>query len=371
MNGHRLRQFRLARGMSLEELAAALGGLVTRQALWKYEQGKAQPGAAVANKLANVLGIKTINLVEEPAIKVEFIAYRKRSSLTKTEKERIESVVCLALEDRVRLQQRLGITNGILLKTKECTISSIADAETVAETVREKWNLGYDAISNVVAVLEDHYIHVVEIDADAKFDGISAKAKGPDGEILAAAVVTNRGMPGERQRLSLAHELAHLLLKFSSDEIDEEAAAYRFGAAFLLPAATLRREVGESRNSISLPELILLKKRFGMSIQAILRRICKDLGIISDAHYTQWCIEINRMGYRKNEPGEIPAEQPQWLTRSVLRAVSEGLMTVDEAKEMSIELDTENATPLTLIQRRAFFKLPLAERQKLLAAQAE
>ena len=370
MNGHRLRQFRLARGMSLEELAAALGGLVTRQALWKYEQGKAQPGAVVANKLAKVLGIKTIDLVAGPALTLEFIAYRKRASLTKTEQERIESFVTLALEDRVRLQQRLGIINGVLLKAKECTIRSVVDAERVADTVRDKWNLGYDAISNVVAVLEDHYIHVIEIDADAKFDGISAVAKAPDGEIIAAVVVTNRGMPGERQRLSLAHELAHLLLKFGDDEIDEEGSAYRFGGAFLLPAPTLRREVGDKRNSVSYTELLLLKKRFGMSMQAILRRM-KDVDIISEAHYKQWCIEISRLGYRKSEPDEMPAEQPQWLTRSVSRAVSEGLMTVEEAKQMSIELETETAAPLTLIQRRAFFKLPLAERQKMLAAQAE
>jgi Zn-dependent peptidase ImmA (M78 family)/DNA-binding XRE family transcriptional regulator len=371
MNGQRLRQLRLARGMSLEELAAALGGLVTRQALWKYEKDKAQPGAVIANKLAKVLGVKTMDLVAEPSISVEFIAYRKRSSLTKTEQERIQTVVALALEDRVRLQQCLGIKNEPLPTAKERTITSDADAERVAEALRKHWNLGADAISNMVAVLEDHQIHVVEIDADSKFDGISAVAKTPDGEIAAAAVVVNRGIPGERQRLSAAHELAHLVLILDPDKVDEEAAAYRFGAAFLMPASTLRRDVGDSRNSLSLPELMLLKKRFGMSIQAILRRLCKDLGIISAAHYTKWCIEISKRGYRKNEPNEMVPEKPLWLTRSVLRAVSEDLMTAEEAKQMSSEIEIETATPLSLIQRRAFFQMPLAERQKMLAAQAE
>ena len=35
----RLKQLRLARGLSLDELAAAMGGIVTKQALSKYELG--------------------------------------------------------------------------------------------------------------------------------------------------------------------------------------------------------------------------------------------------------------------------------------------------------------------------------------------
>lgn len=371
MNGRRLKQLRLARGLSLEDLAAALGGLVSRQGLWKYEHDKAQPSAIIANRIADVVGVKAINLVSEPEIHVEMIAYRKRSSLTKTEMERIASIVSLALEERVRLQDRLGLTNGGQHIPTQYSVKTLADAEAAASDLRKRWSLGKDAIANVVAVLEDHHIHVLEIEADSKFDGISAVARDPKGEVIAAAVVTNRGIPGERQRLNIAHELGHILLRLASDLLDEEAAAFRFAAAFLLPAETLIKEVGVKRRSISFAELLIVKRRFGVSVQAILHRMCKDLEIITEAHYKQWCIEISASGYRKAEPGALEAERPQWLRRNVLRALAEGLMTTDEANAMSIAVEDEVPLQLDTMTRRAFFKLPMAERKRILAAQAE
>lgn len=159
-------------------------------------------------------------------------------------------------------------------------------------------------------------------------------------------------------------------MKIGTDTLDEEAAAFRFGAAFLLPADTLRKEVGPKRSFVSLPELLLLKRRFGVSVQAILHRLCRDLEIITEAHYKQWCIEINMSGFRKMEPAPLEAEEPQWLKRNMLRALAENLMTTDEAASMSITVD-EDRVGLGATTRRAFFKLPIAERQRILAAQAE
>ena len=49
MLGERLRRFRLARGMSLDNLEAAIDGFVSKQALSKYERGKMQPKAMALN----------------------------------------------------------------------------------------------------------------------------------------------------------------------------------------------------------------------------------------------------------------------------------------------------------------------------------
>ena len=55
--------------------------------------------------------------------------------------------------------------------------------------------------------------------------------------------------------------------------VDEEKAAHRFAAAFLAPAECVRSEVGERRSRISIEELLLLKQRFGMSMQACAYRL--------------------------------------------------------------------------------------------------
>jgi Zn-dependent peptidase ImmA (M78 family) len=226
-----------------------------------------------------------------------------------------------------------------------------------------------DPIANVIGMLEDHFVHVIDIDTADGFDGISAVAYDTTQQVIAAAAVTRSGVPGERQRLNLVHELGHLVLSVSSD-VDEEKAAFRFGAAFLAPAESLYQEVGRRRTSVSLEELLLLKQRFGLSLQALLYRL-RDLRIITAYQHKHWCIQINKHGWRRKEPEELPSEQPQWLRQNVLHALAEKLISREEAQNLlkeRISINTEE--PLTLIERRAFMRLPITERNRILAEQA-
>lgn len=367
MNAKRLKQLRLARGLSLDALAAEMGGIITKQALSKYELGKATPSPVVLNKLAAALGIKAAYLWSEPSFSVRFIAYRKGSGLLKGEQKRVESVIIQSLEDRIRLQDLTGESNGALLPIRKLNVRKIADAELAAEKMRESWRIGQAPIANVTDMLEDHLVHVLEVEADEQFDGISAVVLNGEGNIKAAVVVSRPAIAGERQRLNLAHELGHLVLNISK-ETDEEKAAFRFAAAFLAPAESLYKEVGNKRVFIQPEELLILKQRFGISMQALLYRL-HDLGVITDSYYKKWCMDINRLRWKKQEPCELPSERPQWLRRSVLRALGEGFLTKEEAEKMlGAQLKTKE--PLSLIERRSFMKLPLEERRKLLAEQA-
>lgn len=368
MSGERLKQLRLARGLSLEALAAELGGIITKQALSKYEQGKAQPAPRIRTKLAAVLGVKAAHLFSEPDILIRFIAYRKQSRLPKREQERIKSCVGHSLEERVWLQNLIYAENRIRLPVLSFKVTTLEDAEQAAETLRDQWELGLDPIANVTRTLEDNFVHVLDIETQGGFDGISAIAYETEGQAMAAAAVTRSGIAGERQRLNLLHELGHLVLKVA-ETIDEEKAAFRFGAAFLAPAELIYQEVGRHRTSLSLEELMLLKLRFGMSLQAFLFRL-RDLGIINESLHRDWCIWINKQGWRKQEPQELPSEQPQWLRQSVLRALAEKLITHEKAEELLKEIIAPQE-PLSHIERRAFMRLPLAERKRILAEQAE
>ena len=79
---------------------------------------------------------------------------------------------------------------------------------------------------------------------------------------------------------------------------------------------------------------------------------------------------MNKQGWRRQEPGELPNGQPQWLRQNVLRALAEKLITAEKAQELLKELITPEES-LSLIERRAFLRLPIAERSRLLAEQAE
>lgn len=330
LKSQRLRQLRLARGLSLDALAREMGEIVTKQALSKYEQGKAKPSPEVLPKLAKALGVTPDQLLRETSVAIRFIAYRKGSSLTKREQSRVESTVREALEKRVELADITGYHTADV-PLQEFGIHKLEDADKMADNLRELWDIGHGPIANVALLLEDHLVHVIEVEASSKFDGLSAVAYRDNQELAATATITRTGLPGERQRFNLAHELGHQVLKVPT-KIDEELAAFRFAGALLVPADVLRREIGERRTMLRADELLLMKRRFGISIQALLFRL-RDLAIINESHYRHWCREIGRLGWRKTEPQALPTEQPQWLRRVVLRAVAEKSISREEAVE--------------------------------------
>ena len=368
MLGERLKRFRLARGMSLDDLEAAIGGLVSKQALSKYERGKMQPKTTTLNQIAVALGVKSVQLWGEPGYQIEWIAYRKHTRMGKKEQKKLQGLVTEVLEKRVLLQERIGELNNLELPIQDLPVRKLEDAEQAALTLRWKWDLGTAPIAHLVSLLEDHFIHILEVDASETFDGISAVVRDDDKNLLAAAIATRRGTPGDRYRLNMAHELGHLTLKLSRG-IDAEKAAFRFGAAFLVPAEQLYREVGEKRSHIQLEELLYLKRRYGMSIQAILFRL-KDLRVITVSHYKRWCMDINRLGWKKQEPIDMPREKPERFHQLVFRAIAEGLIGEQEAEQLFNDT-LEASPPRSLIGRRAFLELPTGLRRSLLREQAE
>lgn len=368
MIGERLTQIRLAQNLTLDALAEKMGGVITKQALSKYELNQIQPSPLVLTKLSVALGVKTSYFLSPSTISVKFIAYREKTSLPPREKARVQSVVTQCLEDRVRIQTLIGQTKTNATPWNQLSISTLEDAEKQADYLRQLWKLGTSPIRNVIGTLEEHQLCVLSIEADEKFDGISALGYDSTGNILAGAIVSQQDIPGERQRLTVTHELGHLVLKIPNS-IEEEKAAFRFCSAFLAPADQLTKQIGSKRSYIDIAELLIIKKQFGISLQALIRRLF-TLGIISDSYYRRWCIYISKQGWKKHEPDELERETPQWLNRNLTRLVGEGAINREEAEHVlgsSIHIEGSK----TLEKRRAFLKLSVEKRRQLLNDQVK
>ena len=108
MNASRLKAVRLARGLTLDQLSDAMGGLVTKQALSKYERGASAPSPRVLIAMARALGVKAIELTAGPQAEVRVLAFRKRASFSRSAQQTIESKVALDLERRTELQDLVG-----------------------------------------------------------------------------------------------------------------------------------------------------------------------------------------------------------------------------------------------------------------------
>jgi Zn-dependent peptidase ImmA (M78 family)/DNA-binding XRE family transcriptional regulator len=365
---------RAARNLSLEELAVKMGGMVTKQAISKYENGKANPTPTVLAKLADVLGTNASFFFTEPSIKVEFGAYRKSGMLLKKEAGKIKSVIECELENRVKILELLGQADGSKIPIQAFAVESMGDTEKAAEKLREQWELGLEPIRNVTETLENRNICVINVEAGPNFDGITAKAYDQENVLKTVALVTRTGVDVVRQRLNITHELGHLVMKISEkiveeNEENEEKAAFRFGAAFLAPAKKIIEDIGERRSAIQLDELFLLKRRFGLSIQSLIFRLL-ELGIIKESYYWNLFNLINKLGWRKGEPEDWDVESSVWLQKNVLRLFAEGAIDKNTVKRIMVE-NVQFDFPESLIKKQEFIKLPLEKRRKILAEEAE
>ena len=116
-------------------------------------------------------------------------------------------------------------------------------------------------------------------------------------------------------------------------EKDKEHCCHRFAGAFLFPADQVRAEFGaHQRSRIHPQELYNAKKSYGVSMQGIVRRL-KDLDLLSDAGYKQICFFFSTKGWRKDEPGKLPAERPTRFESLAYRALAEELITKSRAAE--------------------------------------
>ncbi|MGV8084236.1 MAG: helix-turn-helix domain-containing protein [Coriobacteriia bacterium] len=365
--GIRLRQYRTARGYTLDELVERMNGLVSKQALSKYEHDRADPRPKVLLALASALDIKASRLLAEPEYRFEPIAYRAFASMPKSERESIESAITLDLENRLSLRDALGMPIEYPFADDRYRVIHVSDAEYAAERLRQAWNLGGEPIANLAEMMESKGVYLIEVEASRQFDGLAMLTTDEHGVPVSCGVALRREVTRSRQRMNLAHEIGHLVMD-TSEGVDTEAAARRFAGAFLYPQQAACTEFGSRRSRVTMDELLAAKQRWGISIQGVLYRL-RDLGIIDGASYTWWCKYINRAGWRAEEPGEEPRERSNWNFAHAHRAAAEGLISRETLAEYVPGLSSR--TVPEDIDRRELRKLPLAERHAQMKAHAE
>ena len=336
MIGHRLKAARFAAGLTLRDLSARINNRVTAQAISKYEHDETMPSSGVLIALATALDVPVDYLASDREMALEAIEFRRKKLTGSREVARIEATVMHLMERYLTVEELLGLPSVAWDKPRAApwpVLHDVTETEHAAQGLRDHWGLGAVPISNLVRLSEDRGIKVVSTELKS-VDGLTANVRRGDG-ITASVIVVNGGHWGERQRFTIAHELGHMVLDVDS-KVDNEAAANRFAGAFLMPADTLRAEIGKCRSSVSWDELLELKRMFGVSLQAIAHR-CKELGIFSNGLFRQLFAEFRRKGWRSppyREPLAMAGEKPRRFERLCFRAVVEGAISEAKAAEL-------------------------------------
>lgn len=332
----RLKSARLMRGYSMEDLSNRLDGLVSKQSISKYEQGRMMPNSQVLVGLSKALDLP-IDYFFRPGIQVKPVTFRGESNLSAHALQQLIHITQDKMERYLQVEELLSLHYHFTNPLSRLKISTYEDVEKAVSLLRQKWMLGQHPILTVYGMLESVHIRLLEIDMgrDAPL-GFSTRVNG---SIPVIVINLSGNDTVERKRFTALHELAHLLLRFepSVDKKSSERLCHRFAGAMLCPAEVGREELGLHRTAISLDEFISLKSLYGISVSALVHR-AKDLNIISEAYYHHIYNETIHANPCEEDWGGYPIpEYTDRFERLLRRAALEQVVSMSRAAELANE----------------------------------
>ena len=325
----RLKNARVMKGYSMDELVAAMGNSLSKMAISKYEKCQLSPSSSVLISLSKALGQPVDYFFRPFTMQIESVKFRKhKSKLAVKQEESIRQNISDMFERYITIEEICNASVKFVSPFKK-PLSSAAQVKEAALKLRNFWNIGNDGIINVIDLLEEHGIKVIEITAPESFDGLSSMVND-----AYPVIVLNKAFSSERKRFTALHELGHLILNFddSVSEKDEETLCNLFANEMLILESMFRRIVGDSRREITYPELRAVQIHFGISCDALMYK-AKTCGIISEPRYKSYCIQKNRNSAFKEriEQSYYPQEESNRFNRLVYNALSNELITISKA----------------------------------------
>lgn len=208
-------------------------------------------------------------------------------------------------------------------------------ASAAAQRLRVYWNVQPGPIRDLTALVESFGILVIPIDfGNAAVDGLSLYEPN---DTLPPMIFLRSSMQTDRWRMTLAHELGHIVLhhhlRIPPDTKDMEDEGFEFAQEFLMPT----RDVSGHLYSLTMPRLAQLKIHWRVSMAALVKRAVA-LGRLSDRHSRRLWIQLGKHGI--NEPVTLDREDARNVKKLVIRHLQElGYTPVDLSRVLHQELD--------------------------------
>ena len=287
----RLRQARELRGLTQTALAQQVH--VHPSAIAQLETGRMQPSPAVLDALGRATGCPPAFFTRPsgPALPLGSLRFRARAAMTARQRRQAwwyaqtlyELMASMAAQTHYPAPRLPWMTG---------------DPPEAAQRTREILGLPPDRpIGPLIRTLERSGVWVLAIPVPLpRRDACSAWAGG-DGATPVLVVAATPA--GDRRQFSVAHEVGHLVLHQVPQGAPHalERQADQFAEAFLLPAAAMREALVPP---ITLTTLADLKARWGVSLQALIRR-AHTLDLITPSQY--WSLSAQLGGTGLADPG--------------------------------------------------------------------
>ena len=328
----RLGQILAARRLSQAQLAALVG--VSPATISKWRSGSQAPERDTLERLASVVNVTPEWFTRAPSTKVSLPLFRSNASAHVAARAMLEARVEWAQDVALALAEFVDYPN-LNLPTRSFTDPDEItpdEIEHAASECRDLWRIGRTAVPDLALAIEGAGVILVREETGvSQIEGLSAWSE----ELRRPLVLLSADKDnGYRSRFDLAHELGHLILHRHIPRPTErerhkqlEQQAHRFAGAFLLPAETFANEV---RAPVTLDDLLLLKRRWGVSVAAMVMRL-RALKIVDDEGAQLLFKRRSARWGVKSEPGDgdRPPERPRLLRRTIDLLVEENVMPLD------------------------------------------
>jgi Zn-dependent peptidase ImmA (M78 family) len=329
--GQRIRNSRVHKGLSMQEVADTIG--VSKQMINKYEQGKSMPTSDKLIALSKLFQQKVDYFFRKQEVIIGEISFRKKNKFGAKKINSLKEEIRIQIENYLFIENICEVSNAFENPLKNNTIQNEQQVKDAVKQIRDYWNIGLDAIHNIIDLLEDNHIKVIEVDDETgSFDGLATIIDGKYHIIVIA-----KAMPIERKRFTIVHELGHLLLPITAfDEKQQEKYCNIFASEMLFSEANVFIEFGRQRSRISFEELKNVQEKYGISISAIVYKL-GETKIMSQDRVKKF---YQRLNLEPSLKEILEKSRYDGLAHSnryenlVYRAVSEELISMSKASSL-------------------------------------
>lgn len=311
MISERIREIRILNHYTVEDVAYHIG--VTKQAVSKYEIGNAIPSNDVLKKIIELFELPAGYLMKSSHLSEETSPLFYRRNKRTSQREIEEAQICLKW-----CHELVVATQGIIhMPTLNLPFfEEEMSVEEKAKRLRVYWGISDEPIHDLPGfLLTKGFFLFTKKFQNEKIDGVSQViGKCP------IIVLNDNKRSDERKKISIAHELGHIVLhccKVSKDYKQMELEANEFATSFLLPIGEMEKEL----NCINANSLQKIGAKWGVPPQTVLER-CRRLGFLdldgkkSEARRNYLLQRLNSL--RKEE---IPSETNFCNISEVMRII--------------------------------------------------
>jgi Zn-dependent peptidase ImmA (M78 family)/DNA-binding XRE family transcriptional regulator len=297
LNAEILKLAREVRLITQEDLAIEIG--IEQGTLSKIEKGILPADTLFIEKISKTLDFPISFFYQEKRVMpIEGHFRRKISTSVKRMKQYIAQMT-------IAEWQFMSMLDEIdLPEAKLPTWDILEDGSPAmcAKHLRDFWRLPKGRITNLTKFIEDNGIVIIALDL-GELDGFSTFFNGN-----IPVIFVNKNLPPDRYRLTIAHELGHLIMHFGNKidpERNLETEAYQFGIELLVPENNIRPYLAK----VNIESLADLKGYWYVSMGALLK-YSNTLGMVTGNQYRYLWMQMGSLGYRRKEPVIIPNERP-------------------------------------------------------------